>query len=131
MKEFTLDAYQEQAAITAIYPGAVEIVTEATIGADSREASYDLFGLVYLALGLAGEAGEFANKVKKVLRDHGGRITEEMHTDLLDELGDGLWYLSQAARHLDCSLNTVAAMNLAKLQERRSGGKIGGLGDKR
>lgn len=127
----TLDGYQEQAAATALYPGAAEIIMEATFGAEINEAGQDLLGLVYLALGLAGEAGEFANKVKKILRDHYGRITEEMRIDLLDELGDNQWYLSQAARHLNCRLSTVAAMNLAKLQERRRTGRIGGSGDKR
>jgi NTP pyrophosphatase (non-canonical NTP hydrolase) len=68
--------------------------------------------LCYLALGLAGEAGEVANKVKKVYRDDAG-------TDaIIDELGDVLWYLSETARELGTSLEVVAHLNIKKLEER-------------
>ena len=56
--ELTFDQYQKQAVSTAIYPGQGEVL-----------------GLVYVALGLAGEAGEIANKVKKVLRDDNGELS--------------------------------------------------------
>jgi len=66
------------------------------------------------ALGLAGEAGEFANMIKK-LTAHGHNIPPE---ELADELGDVLWYLSEAATACGLSLNDIAIMNIEKLRER-------------
>lgn len=83
--------------------------------------------LYYMALGLAGEAGEVANKVKKIMRDG----TEPDIKDLKSELGDVLWYVSGLATVLGISLGDVAATNLAKLKDRQERNKIGGSGDNR
>ncbi|GAA6733671.1 nucleoside triphosphate pyrophosphohydrolase family protein [Thermus oshimai] len=107
----TLEAYQEEARKTALYPEA--------------------YRLLYPTLGLAGEAGELANKVKKVLRDHGGVLTEEAREALLWELGDVLWYVAQVATDLGVSLEAVAQKNLEKLRSRAERGRIGGSGDDR
>ena len=74
----------------------------------------------FLLLGLCGEAGETANRWKKVLRriGHYQMPTEEDRAALKDELGDVLWYLSQAAGSLGLTLEEVAAGNLAKLRDR-------------
>lgn len=85
--------------------------------------------LVYCALGLTGEAGEFANKVKKVYRDHQGNLPRPVVTDLIYELGDVLWYVGQAARTLGWSLDGVAKMNLYKLAERQAKGAVKGSGE--
>ena len=69
---------------------------------------------IIAALGLAGEAGEFANMIKK-LTAHGHIIPA---TDLADELGDVLWYLSEAATACGLSLNQIALMNIEKLRQR-------------
>ncbi|NIV14495.1 MAG: nucleotide pyrophosphohydrolase [Aliifodinibius sp.] len=69
---------------------------------------------IIAALGLAGEAGEFANMIKK-LTAHGHEITKE---DLADELGDVLWYLSEAATASGLSLSQIALMNIDKLKKR-------------
>jgi len=74
--------------------------------------------LEYPTLGLAGEAGEVANIVKKIQRDHGGVINEEIRTKLKDELGDVLWYISACADELGISLDEIAAFNVNKLAKR-------------
>ncbi|BCZ89178.1 hypothetical protein TthAA37_09990 [Thermus thermophilus] len=107
----TLEEYQKEAQKTALYPEA--------------------YRLVYPALGLAGEAGELANKVKKVLRDHGGHLSEEAREAILAELGDVLWYVAQVATDLGESLEAVAQANLAKLRSRKERGRLGGDGDDR
>jgi len=85
----------------------------------------------YLGLGLTGEAGEVANKIKKAYRDNGGYLTPEAKEAILDELGDCLWYISQITTELGEDLARVANRNIHKLQSRQSRGKIGGSGDNR
>src|SRR5262245_17275296 len=82
-----------------------------------RTATYPDAGdnLVYPTLGLAGEAGEVAEKVKKLLRDDGGVLTEERRAALAAELGDVLWYVAQVATEAGLELEAVADANLAKL----------------
>jgi NTP pyrophosphatase (non-canonical NTP hydrolase) len=70
--------------------------------------------LIVAALGLAGEAGEFANLVKK-LSAHGHPITAE---ELADELGDVLWYLAEAASATGMDLGSIAQQNVEKLRRR-------------
>ena len=81
----------------------------------------------YMALGLAGEAGEVANKVKKVMRDG----TELNVPDIMSELGDVLWYVAGMATILGISLADIAEGNLAKLHDRKQRGTLGGSGDNR
>ena len=100
------DAYQDFTDSTAIYPPEK--------------------GLEYTALGLASEAGEFAGKVKKMIRD------KTYDTDaMIAELGDVLWYVARAAAELDVHLSDVAKDNVEKLKSRMERGKLKGSGDKR
>jgi Predicted pyrophosphatase len=85
----------------------------------------------YPTLGLCGEAGEVADKVKKVLRDGEGRFDDAVRDDLRLELGDVLWYVAQLATELDLDLADVAAANLEKLASRAARNVIGGSGDRR
>lgn len=87
--------------------------------------------LVYISLGLAGEAGEVVEKVKKVLRNHEGEMSEENKESLKYELGDVLWYVSQFATNLGFSLEDVANSNLKKLSSRQDRGVIKSEGDNR
>ena len=104
--------YQELAKSTAIYP--------------SR------YFKVYPALGLCGEAGEVAEKIKKVIRDGVDYLhEEEFKAELTKELGDVLWYVAALASDLDISLDDVAKKNLQKLASRKKRNKIGGSGDNR
>lgn len=106
-----LSEYQESAGTTAFYPG-----------------QYKVF---YPALGLAGEAGEIANKVKKILRDTNGVVTEERREELAGEIGDVLWYAAALASDLGLSLDQIAEANIAKLHDRKQRGVLGGSGDQR
>lgn len=71
--------------------------------------------LIVAALGLAGEAGEFANLVKK-LTAHGHKDIDA--AILGDELGDVLWYLAEAATACGLDLGQIAQNNVEKLRQR-------------
>lgn len=108
----TFNEYQSKAAKTAIYPNSHSIL--------------------YPALGLAGEAGEVANKVKKFIRDgYDQEDFEQKKIELASEIGDVLWYCAALARDIGYDLDTIAAANIDKLQSRAERGTIGGEGDNR
>lgn len=86
--------------------------------------------LEYMLLGLASEVGELCGKAKKVIRDKDG-IYFTADPEMVDELGDVLWYVAGAARMLGVDLSLVAERNLEKLQSRAARGVIGGSGDNR
>lgn len=106
-----LNEYQSLARKTAIYP---------------KEAK-----VVYPALGLCGEAGEIAEKIKKAIRDNNGYIDGARKEQLLLEAGDILWYLANLAYDLGISLDDVAQRNIKKLQDRQERNKLNGSGDDR
>lgn len=85
--------------------------------------------ITYPALGLAGEAGEVANQVKKVLRDDGGYLTGKRLQAIEDELGDVLWYVANLAEEIGSSVESIMEINISKLAERRQNDLI--HGDKR
>ena len=102
----TLNGYQMKASATAIYPSA--------------------YAITYPALGLAGEAGEVANKVKKMVLD--GTLDR---SGIASELGDCLWYIAALARDLNIDLCDIALENLEKLNKRKEDGTLKGSGDNR
>ena len=104
--------YQRRARTTAVYPD---------IGNN----------LWYPALGLAGEAGEVADKIKKIYRDDNGQVSADKMSALCAELGDTLWYISNIASELGLDLDTVARGNIAKLADRATRDKLHGSGDNR
>ena len=106
-----LDMYQKVAKQTAIYP---------------REQA-----IIYPTLGLTGEAGEVANKVKKIIRDDGNKINESLVQEISAEIGDCLWYISVLADDIGIKLSDIANANLVKLANRKEKGTIHGSGDKR
>ena len=87
--------------------------------------------LIYPTLGLTGEAGEVADKVKKLIRDRGGVMEQQFKEDLALELGDVLWYVAQLSTELGLSLEQVASANLSKLKSRSQRGTLQGEGDHR
>lgn len=87
--------------------------------------------LMYTALGMNGEAGEIADKIKKMLRDDGGVLTDERKESLKMELGDVMWYIAQMCTELGFTLEEVAQGNLDKLLSRMERNKINGDGDNR
>jgi NTP pyrophosphatase (non-canonical NTP hydrolase) len=112
-----INHYQSLTDRTAIYPGC--------------DDATKIEGLLYTTLGMCGESGEFADKVKKVLRDSNGIISEETRLELAKEAGDVLWYIAQCAKMLGFSLETIAFMNIQKLENRKEKNKLKGSGDNR
>lgn len=104
--------YQERAKDTALYPKVGD-------------------NYIYPALGLAGEAGEITNKIKKIERDHGGVVDDEVREAVKKELGDLLWYIAQLSTELGIDMDTVATENIAKLADRKTRGVLHGSGDGR
>lgn len=105
------NTYQQQAATTAVYP---------------ESAKY-----VYPTLGLCGEAGEVAEKIKKVIRDNGGVFTEEKKREIVKEIGDVLWYIAALLSDLGVTMDEAAVGNLEKLFSRKERGVLNGNGDNR
>ncbi len=95
------EEYQNKAKETALYPNRLN-------------------NLEYPTLGLTGEAGEVANIVKKIQRDHGGQLTDDIRLKLKDELGDVLWYISACADELGITLTQIAEFNVEKLAKRHN-----------
>ena len=106
---WNLNNYQMQARKFAIYPEHMKVV--------------------YPALGLAGEAGEVADKVKKIYRDD--RTDARFLAEIAKEIGDVMWYCATLADDLGFDLQQVAEMNIYKLQCRRVKGALTGDGDDR
>ena len=82
-------------------------------------------------LGLPGEAGEAADKFKKIIRDKGGVISLSDREEIVKELGDVLWYVTMIAEYLEIPLSEVAQKNIDKLEDRYKRNKIHGAGDNR
>jgi NTP pyrophosphatase (non-canonical NTP hydrolase) len=87
--------------------------------------------LAYLTLGLSDEAGEVAGKIKKLYRDKNGVLSEEYKKEIVKELGDVLWYLTQISTNLGVTLEEVAQTNIEKLKARQEKNKLTGNGDNR
>jgi len=103
--------YQEKALLTAIYP---------------KEKA-----LEYCTLGLCSETGEVAGKVKKIIRDKNGVLTNEDRSNIMDEMGDVLWYIATLCDTLTFTLDDCAIHNINKLQARKAKGTLQGSGDNR
>ena len=104
--------YQKKARVTAQYPN---------LGSN----------FIYPTLGLVGEAGEVAEKVKKVIRDRKGIFDEVSKNSIKKEIGDVLWYLSNLSTEFGFDFEEVAMQNLEKLKLRAKNGTISGSGDER
>ena len=104
--------YQTAALQTAIYP--------------NQGQNY-----VYPLLGLCGESGEVADKLKKVIRDGDGVLTDSIRDAVAKELGDIAWYLAVLAHELGYTLEEIMQMNLDKLASRQQRGALSGNGDNR
>lgn len=85
--------------------------------------------LEYLTLGITSEAGEVADKVKKIIRD-GGSL-DEKRKDIMGEVGDVLWYVAQIGLVIGFSLEEIAKKNIEKLLDRKERNVISGSGDNR
>ncbi len=106
--------YEEKASETAVF--------------NDRTTEYKL---MYLALGVAGEAGEVAEKIKKVMRNDNGIVSDEKRESIKSEVGDVLWYLSQLSRELGFTIEDAAQANMRKITDRKSRDVIRSEGDNR
>lgn len=104
--------YQKLARKTALYSGAGN-------------------NFAYPALGLCGEAGEVAEKIKRVVRDGRREVSESEKKEISKEIGDVLWYLANLASELDLNFGDIARDNIAKLKSRQERGVLHGSGDNR
>lgn len=109
----TLEEYEKQALTTVI------------------KTDSEFRDLLHWVLGINGEAGEIAEKVKKIIRDKNAVVSEADKQELAKEVGDVLWYLAVFAHHLGVPLETIAQQNLDKLQSRKKRGVLQGSGDNR
>jgi NTP pyrophosphatase (non-canonical NTP hydrolase) len=136
MSDFSFEAFSRQAEGTARY---LEPVGGLVSPAKNNNAVYlgesiEIAAQMYCALGLSGESGECADKVKKLFRDRMTMSGEERRAlidDIHKEIGDVLWYLSELARLTGTSLAACAQMNNEKLRKRQEAGTIHGRGDNR
>ena len=103
------DEFQQKALATAIYPHPI----------------------VYPTLGLTGEAGEVADKVKKVIRDNQGEFGDERRLEIAKEIGDVLWYCAMLAHDLGYTFDQIAQINCDKIAARKNAGTIHGEGHNR
>lgn len=87
--------------------------------------------LFHLVLGLMGESGEIAEKIKKVVRDKGSDESQIDRADIKKELGDVLWYIASLSAYLGINLEDVADFNIKKLASRKERGTLSGSGDNR
>ena len=104
-----MNDYQNLARATAVYPSKL--------------------GIYYTTLGLTGEAGEVAEKIKKMIRDN--TPLDDCQTPVMNELGDVLWYVANLAHEMGLTLEEIAEANILKLESRLSRGTIHGSGDER
>lgn len=122
MKELTFNEYQNGALETAQYP---EVETINDFGGLTGT------NFVYPVIGLVGEAGEVAEKCKKIIRDKKGLVEETDKQAIKKELGDVLWYVAVLAKEFDLNLDEVAKANYEKLKSRKERNVISGNGDDR
>jgi NTP pyrophosphatase (non-canonical NTP hydrolase) len=102
-----LDTYQERAWRTAVYPHAGE---------------GQWTGLAYAGLGATGEAGEIANKIRKMARDDLGELTAARRDAIMSDVGGTLWYLAAVAQELGTTLSVIAERNIGELSSRAERG---------
>lgn len=112
----TFDEYQKLAITTDVFGGKGEVTSLAFLNK---------------VLGLVGESGEVADKVKKIIRNNDGAMSAEERTELLKECGDVLWSLSAVIHYLDASFEEVAQANLQKVMDRKARGVTKSSGDNR
>lgn len=129
----TFDEYQKSVIVTKVYDDNInKFIESLNIPEEENRLRLKKFlCYIYATLGLVGEAGEVAEKLKKILRDGNFEIGEVEKQDLLRELGDVQWYVVDSADELGSSGEEVARMNIDKLKSRRERGVLQGSGDNR
>ena len=120
--------YQANTVLTEMYGNSIHEFTQHAMIIHLWEA----LRIQYVVLGLAGEAGEISNKVKKEIRDNPrSPFGTEFKQAMTKEIGDCMWYISQLCNELGLDLGAIMAFNLEKLTDRKERGTITGSGDDR
>jgi NTP pyrophosphatase (non-canonical NTP hydrolase) len=109
----TLNEYQTEALMTALWSGD------------------EMKDLAHWVLGVTGESGEIAEKVKKIIRDFDGKLSEDAKKELMKEIGDVMWYLAVLSENLGYTFEEVGKKNITKLRDRQARNKLHGSGDNR
>lgn len=133
MSKLTFDDYEKDVIVNRIYDANIQkfIDTLNIPEEENRQRLKKLLCFFYTTFGLLGEAGEIAEKVKKMLRDGSFEIGSNEKDLLLKEKGDVLWYIADGAQNLGSNLGEVAQLNMDKLRSRRERDVLQGSGDNR
>ena len=107
----TFNEYKNEAIKTAIY--------------------HQHYKIIYPALGMCGECGEVAEKIKKVIRDNQGIFDADKTKEIEKELGDVLWYIANICNDLNIDFDNVAQNNVNKINARVQNNTLHGNGDNR
>lgn len=124
------NTYQNKAVETAIFENKGQLGF-LKFQDKSQDGIINFTSFIYPVLGLCGEAGEVAEKIKKIIRDDEGIVSEDKLNAIKKELGDVLWYLAVLSRQFDLDLQTIAEENIEKLQNRKANNTLAGSGDNR
>ena len=127
LRDVKLREYAEMVSGAAIYREGVDALVDSA----SKEDLAKMLRIFYATTGLAGEAGEVANKVKKILRDNRGVVDDEVRQRILGELGGVAWYLNAAAEEFDFRIEDVLNYNYDQITDRQARNVIHGDGDDR
>jgi NTP pyrophosphatase (non-canonical NTP hydrolase) len=119
--------YQKMAASTSIVRDRCRVLVRKL----SEDEMVDLLARCYAFMGLAGEAGELCNEMKKVIRDDHGTLTPDRAAKMVRELGDTQWYTADCASRIPIELQDVAVANIEHLRSRKKRGVLGGSGSDR
>lgn len=127
MPKLSIEEYEDMVLGAAIYKDAVDDFVDTAKLDDIAK----LFRVFYATTGLAGEAGEVANKVKKILRDNRGVIDDEVRQKVLGELGGVAWYLAAVSAEFGLSMTDVLEFNFNQIKDRQERNVLQGDGDDR
>lgn len=133
MSELTFNQYEKDAIVSKVHHVSIATFIE-TLGIPdpvNQERLRKILCFIYPVIGILGEAGEIAEKLKKVIRDKNFEVSEEDKLLFIKELGDVQWYVGDSAQALESSIQEVAQTNIDKLKSRRDRGVLQGSGDNR
>jgi NTP pyrophosphatase (non-canonical NTP hydrolase) len=122
-----MDKYTAMVQDTALY----REMSEKFVAEAPPEKLVKLFRIFYTITGLSGEVGEIQNKIKKIIRDGNGEVTDEMVKDFKSEMGDVFWYFEAFIQEFGLTLNDVAQANYDKITDRKKRDVLHGSGDNR
>lgn len=127
MLDISLRDYEIMVSLVAVY----REEADKFVNSGTRDEIAKMLRIYHAATGLAGEAGEVANKAKKIFRDNGGVVDEEIRQKILGELGGVAWYLTALGEEFDFTLRDILEYNYDQITSRQERGVLKGDGDDR